>query len=391
MNAGGARRHPFHPCEGKMAMRRWMWSRCDVRPGGRRWPDRRLRIGPALAALVSVVSIGSLVLAAPASAEGNGKFSLSPASTSPGIRSIFTPTLTAGVPLKDEAAVENLTAQPITLNLYAADGYTNSSGGFSLQPSYAPKLKMGVWIHLPVSSVKIAPSSGYLVPFTYAVPANEPPGDYAGGIVAVEATAAVSKKGHVHTRVLQAVGVAVYGKVAGPLFPRVGVTSVSIATTHPLASQFGGAVDATVTYSVTNTGNETLKPAVTVTLSPLLGSDHKIHVQMPEILPGSTVTYHHNFGKVVPYGSLSATVTAHALGVQGSGSTTVIIVPWLLVAIVVVLLILLALYIRRRRRRNRPESQPGETEPGDTPPGSEKAAQATPNAPVKSGAGARGP
>jgi hypothetical protein len=292
--------------------------------------------------------------------------------------------------LKDEAAVENLTNKPLKLQLYAADGYTSSSGAFSLEPNYAPKRKMGAWIQLPVSTVTIPPQTGYLVPFTYNVPANEAPGDYGGGIVAAETTGPISKRGHVHTHILDAIGVAVLGKVAGPLFPRLGVTAVTLHTTHPFVSQFGGPVNAAVTYSVTNTGNETLAPAVTISLSTPFGGGPKAHVQMPKILPGSTVTFHHVFTNVVPYVALSATVTAHALGVQGSGSTTAIIIPWALVIILVILIVLSYLYFRRRRR-SRPEPQTGSAQPGNTSPGSGDASPERPAEPVETGTGARGP
>jgi hypothetical protein len=331
------------------------------------------------------VAAGTLVFSPPASAIGNGKFALAPTSNLPGGRPFFTPVLTPGVKAKDKVAVENLTKKTLTLDLYAADGYTTPEGGFALEPSFKPKVHMGAWIHLPVTSVTIPPLSGYLVPFTYDPPANVAPGDYAGGIVAVEPKGSVSKKGTVHVQVLQAVAVAVYGRVSGRLVPRVAVTAVSVTTTSPFASEFGGAVDATVTYSVTNTGNENLRPAVTLALSPLFGSGPKFHVQMPQILPGSTVTFHHTFRHVVPYVALGATVAAHALGVTGTGSSTAIVIPWVLVAI----LVLLVLFVYfRRRRRTRPGSQAGRAEPGDTPPGS---GDATPAAPVETGAGARGP
>lgn len=366
------------------------WTR-NGRPVGRRSSARRWSVGSAgLLVCLVFVTTGALVFAPPASAIGNGEFAVEPTSYSLPQRAFFSPVLTPGVQSTDKVAVENLTEKPLTLDLYAADAYTDPTGGFAIEPSFKPKHHMGAWIHLPVTSVTIPPRSGYLVPFTYNPPANVAPGDYAGGIVAVKPTSPVSNKGHVHVQILQAIGVAVYGRVKGPLVPRVSVTSVSLTTTSPLASQFGGAVDGKVTYSVTNTGNETFKPTVTVSLSPLFGSGPKIHVKMPQILPGSTVTFRHTFHDVVPYAALSATVTAHALGVQGSGSSTAIIIPWALVAILVVLIVLVYLYFRRRRR-SRPGSQPGQAQPGDASPGSAGATPATPEAPVGSEVGARGP
>ncbi|MGO9455633.1 MAG: WxL protein peptidoglycan domain-containing protein [Acidimicrobiales bacterium] len=367
------------------------WKRKD-RQGGRRSRARRFSVGPAsLLACLAVVAAGTVVFAPAASAVGNGKFALDPVSTSRQGRPFFTPVLSPGVESTDKVAVENLTQKPLTLNLYAADAYTTSTGGFALEPSFKPRLHMGAWIHLPVNSVKVPPRSGYLVPITYEPPANVAPGDYAGGIVAVEQQGAVNKKGPVRTQVLQAIGVAVYGRIRGPLVPRVTVTAVSVTTTRPLASQFGGGVNAKVTYSVTNTGNENVKPAVTVSLAPLFGSGTKDHVQMPQILPGSTVTFTHNFHYIVPRLVLSATVTARALGAVGTGSSTAIIIPWALVAIVVLLILLAFFYRRRRRRRASPESQSGGAGPNGGSPGTGDATPAAPTTPVETGVGARGP
>jgi hypothetical protein len=366
------------------------WTR-KSRPLGRRSSALRWSVGPAsLLVCLAVVVAGTLGFAPSASAIGNGKFALAPTGTSPTqLRPFFTPLLAAGVPSTDKVAVENLTKKSLTLDLYAADGFTTTTGGFAIQPSYKPRLHMGAWIHLPVTSVTIPPLSGYIVPFTYNPPANVAPGDYAGGIVAVEPKGKISKKGPTKVQVLQAVGVAVYGRVKGPLFPRVAVSAVSVTTTSPLASEFGGEVNASVTYSITNTGNENMKPAVTVGLSPLFGSGPKIHVQMPQILPGSTVTFRHTFHNVVPYVFLSATVTAKALGVQGTGSSTAIVIPWALVAILI--LLILVIYVRRRRRRSRPGDESGQAKPGDASPGSGDATPVAPETPVGTGVGARGP
>lgn len=187
--------------------------------------------------------------------------------------------------------------------------------------------------------------------------------------MAEETKGAISGKGAVKVQSLEAVGAAVYGLVLGPLHPRLAVTAVSIAVTRPIPSQFGGPVNATVTYSVTNTGNENLNPKVTVTLSPLIGSSDVHHMKLPQVLPGSTVTFKARFTSVWPIGYLSATVTAKANGAQASGTASAIVVPWLLLAIVV-LVILWLVYRRRRRRKKKGDTPPkpatGE-DPGDAP------------------------
>jgi hypothetical protein len=154
--------------------------------------------------------------------------------------------------------------------------------------------------------------------------------------------------------VLQAVGTAVFGRISGPLHPGVAVTSVVVNVSRSLASQFGGSVDATVKYSVANTGNQNVTPKVKVTLNPLIGTGTSRSVQLPQILPGSTVTFRENFRNVTPFGYLSATVTATAHGMQSTGSSAAIVVPWGLV-LVLVLIIGSVWFVVRRRRRSQME------------------------------------
>ena len=193
------------------------------------------------------------------------------------------------------------------------------------------------------------------MPFLYEVPSNTGPGDYAGGIVAEETRGTESGKGSVRVHVLQAVGSAVYGRVAGPLEPRLAVTQVSVSIVNTsVATQFGGAVDARVVYSVTNTGNENLKPKVEVSLSPLIGSGPAARtVQLPQILTGSTVMFAQTFKDVVPFGDLTANVTATAKGASATGSGSAIVIPWALLLIVIVLIALIVFLVYRRRRRRR--------------------------------------
>lgn len=307
----------------------------------------------------AVGTVGALALTSPAGAAGNGKFSIEPYSLSPNSRPYFTPVLTPGVPAKDRVVVVNETKRPLTLDLYASQAINTKSGGFALEPNFKPKVDMGAWIHLPYSVITVPPLSGDIVPFTYDVPDGVPPGDYSGGIVAEETSGTVTKAGAVRIQALLAVGTAVYGRVPGPLHPALAVTKVRMSTTNPLASEFGGGVDATVTYTVTNTGNENVTPEATVSVSPLVGVGPSAHVALPQLLPGSTVEFTHTFGDVAPFGSLTGEVSVQALGVRSSGSAGVFVVPWGLVAVVVlVVLFLIVIFWRRRRRRAATAGEP---------------------------------
>ncbi len=321
-------------------------------------------IAARLALLLPLLAISALVDSLPASAANNGKIAISPVNTTTSSRTYFTPVLTPGVSAKDEFVVSNETAQSVPVHLYASDAFTTRAGGFALKPNYAPKRQMGAWIHLPVSALTIPARSGIIVHFTYDPPANVQPGDYTGGIVAAPTHGTVAKNGHVGVQSIFAVGVSVFGHVNGPLHPRLAVTRVVMATTKPFVSQFGGAVDATVTYAVTNTGNENLTPHIKVSVSPLLGSAETQQMSVSHLLPGSTVIFSHTFKDVLPFGHLTSSVVAESSGATTTGSVGTVVIPWGLVIIVVLLLVLL---FYRRRRRNQRRGNEGEKDEPEGP------------------------
>jgi hypothetical protein len=325
-------------------------------------------LGAVLATIAGVVAFEP-VGAHLASATSNGYFSIGPVSfTSRAPRQYFSPVLTPGVQSKDAVAIVNDTRGPITLDLYAADAKTTKTGGFTVEPNFKPKVAMGAWIHLQTSVVTVPSGGGKVVPFTYTPPANATPGDHAAGIVAAEsAPEKVKGKNGVSIEAIEAVGVPVYGRVKGALNPHLAVSSVAIRVTRSLASQFGGPVDATVRYSITNTGNENLSPTVTVSLSTLTGGPPTQHVKVARILPGSTVTLFHRFDGVDPFGYLKATVVVHGGGTQATGSSTVVVLPWGLLGIVVIVLLVGFLVVRavRRRPRRGPGEDSGEGEDTD--------------------------
>jgi len=333
-------------------------------------------IAMLVALLLGSVSAVTLLPAVPATAANNGQFSISPVQAKSFQRTYFTPIVQPGVPSTDTVVIGNETHAPLTLHVYASDAFTTRAGGFVLQPDYKPKKAMGAWIHLPVSRITIPPLNGDVVKFTYNPPANVPPGDYNGGIVAEETKGPVNRRGTVRVQSLYAVGVAVFGRVSGPLHPRLAVTKVAVHATRPLASQFGGPVKATVTYSVTNTGNQNLTPNIAVSLSPLIGSAKTAHSKVSLLLPGSTVTLHKTFDSTLPFGHLSANVVAGSVGASSSGGGGTVVVPWGLVVIVVALLFLL-LYRRHRKNKakgeeadeDQPQDPPVEAAAGSGPPG----------------------
>ncbi len=312
------------------------------------------RLGRALAALA--LSLAAVVIAAPGTAHAadNGLWSVFP-TTVPGLsaRPFFQPLLTPGVPLQDSLTITNKTGEPLTLQLYTADAFNTPEGGFASRPPQAPKRGMGSWITLSTDTVTVAPQSELPVPFTIDTPLDASPGDHAGSIIALNPTPTVNDAGQVKIHTVQAVGVRVYGRVAGKLTRSLDVTSMDVSTTSGIGSLFGGGVDTDVTYKVVNTGNTRVQPHATLSVSPLFGgSTDAKPIPLPELLPHGSAIVHQHVSSVMPFGRATAkvTITSEAPTVTAEASAWVI--PWFLLLIVVLLVALLAWWLRRRRRHD---------------------------------------
>ena len=294
---------------------------------------------------------------AQAGATGNGIFSIAP-TTTPGtnpihFRPFFNPQLRPGQTSSDSVTVTNESSNPLTLRLYAADAFNASTGAFSIRPRNWPKNHMGAWIQLPIGIVTLPADTGDLIPFMYSVPSGVTPGDYMGGIVAEQTQSTPAKNGSVHIGVLQAVGVAVFGRVAGPLNPGLTVNSVSVSVDRSIASQFGGGLTPPSTMR-SQTRATQFAPEGESRFVASLWRRPEPRCPTASTPTGSTVTLAWTFKNVVPFGYLSATVTANAGGVQATASNNAVVIPWGLVLILIVLIVLVW-WMVRRRRQNRAE------------------------------------
>ncbi|HMG26754.1 MAG TPA: hypothetical protein VKH36_08070 [Acidimicrobiia bacterium] len=321
-----------------------------------------------LAAIITAIAVG-LPLARPyrASAADNGLWSVFPttAPTEPGqlARPFFQPLLTPGVPVQDSVTITNKTPdQTINFDLYAADAFNTREGGYASRRPTDPKREMGAWISLAVDNITIPPQRAVDVPFTISPPLDATPGDHAGSIVALNTTPTVSQNGSVATRSIQAVGTRVYGRVAGPLTPRLDVTELQVTSHAGVGGLLGGAVDADVTYRVVNTGNVRLSPTAKTTVSPMIGgATHLKTLRVPELLPRGSAVVHQRVSGVVPVGRLTAHVTVTSPVAKTTASSSTWVVPWLLI-VIIALLVLVLWYWRRRRRRKVGAAPPPERE-----------------------------
>jgi hypothetical protein len=248
--------------------------------------------------------------------KGPVTFGLQPASVkAPDLRTTWTyQDLKPGQLVVDHAAVLNVTNQPVTLSVYAADGKNTTAGGYSVVPTSKSSLDVGAWVKLARSQVTVPAHSSVVMPFTLTVPRNAEPGDHAGGIVASLRTFAKDAKGNT-VSIENRVGTRLYVRVAGKLVPRIRVDHL-----EPHYEGGGVSGDATVTFTVHNEGNVRLMGRQSVRITDVLGGNivAKDVPELPELLPQNSFTFSVKALGLKPVGYFTALVTVDPQSVTGN-------------------------------------------------------------------------
>ena len=263
-------------------------------------------------------------------------------------------TVNPGGQVEDGLTVANHGTTPLTLAVYAADGFTGKNG-LDLVAKGAKSSRVGAWVHPGRPDVTVKPGESVEVPFTVTPPDDAPPGDYMGGLVTSLTRAGAAE---------QRLGIRIRLRVGGALKPGLSVADLRVrysGTSNPF-----GKGDATVTYTVRNTGNSLLSARQAVSVAGLFGSSDvqagKI-ADSPQLLPGDTWKVSVPVRGVAPMLRLTGTVTLVPLLTDASNSTAPLAavettsqawtIPWALLLLLVVLCGLVAAVpvLRRRRRR----------------------------------------
>ncbi|MBQ0852585.1 DUF916 domain-containing protein [Streptomyces sp. BH-SS-21] len=276
-------------------------------------------------------------------------------------RSSFSYGVNPGSRVEDAMVVANRGKDTLTLALYTADGYTTEKGQLDLLTREKKSVGIGAWVRATKATVRIAPGRTAEIPFTVAVPRDATPGDYVGGIL----TSLKQSDDTEGIAVDRRLGIRIKLRVSGALKPTLAVEDLHVDY-HGTANPFGQG-DATVTYTLHNTGNALLSAAQKVTLTGPFGTLEtragKI-AAAPELLPGErwkvTVPVH----DVTPALRLTAKATVTPALTDAAGSTTSLkpveatttgwALPWtLLLLIAAVLAAATATYFLRRRADTR--------------------------------------
>ena len=302
----------------------------------------------------------------PAAASTQVTWGVRPADTVHGAaRPNFAYTLPPGGTLSDALVVTNKGDAPLALDVYAADGFLTPDGTLDVLGAGEESTALGAWVRVDTPEIVLEPGAAAEVPFTLTVPDDAQPGDYAAGIVSsllVENAAGVS--------VDRRLGSRVHLRVSGDLAPALAVTGLRVdydAGGNPVAP---GA--ATVTFTVTNTGNARLAPTEQVQVAGLfgLGRARAAAVDVPELIPGASVQRSVRVDGVWPLVRTTATIAlgGEVVALPGAAAAdaappvpgvvatgTAWAVPWALIgalALVVALVALRVLAGRRRRVRH---------------------------------------
>lgn len=260
-----------------------------------------------------------------------------------------------GRTVHDKVTVSNLAKEPVTFLLYAADAYnTPRDGGFAVREPTEKQRSVGVWTRLERSEVTVPAGGKTTVPFTVAIPRTASPGDHPGAVVALDKRVARAKGTGVGIR--QAVGARIYLQVNGERAPGLKVQDVRFDYEVPLVPGLGK--DATVTYTLVNSGNVQLEPRVDLKAKGLFGrtSFDSAGNKLPaELMPGQRVRITQKWAAPPPldWGSVELTASDKGGELVESGSTAYRTVNWgvLVTLALVVLFLVVGVVVRRRRAR----------------------------------------
>ncbi|TFB56396.1 DUF916 domain-containing protein [Cryobacterium tagatosivorans] len=299
---------------------------------------------------VAVLALALLATAGPAAAIDNGTLGIRPSNES----DFFHLSLYPGAATDATAIVSNHTDTPVTLLTYPVDGQSSPQGTFALAAQTDPRTGIGAWVRLDTAQITVPANSDLKVPFRLSVPANTPPGDYAGGLIIqsppVEGeTSIVGGDTAVRLDVIQRQGVRIYLNVAGTALKSLELGDLSW-------KQTGDTV--TFTLPVRNTGNSILHPTATLDLSGWIGANTNLNFDTPEsILPGENLDLKARLLKAPPIqaGTADATITSEAGTDHAQAS--IVYAPWLLLGVGLFLLAVVvyglwraARFVRRARR-----------------------------------------
>ena len=284
-----------------------------------------------------------------------GAFAVQPSSDKgPGGRDYFIYTLPQGDQFGDRVAISNLSDTTATYAVYATDAVNTDDGSFSLLREGEDPEDVGAWVELGATQYTVDPGEQVIIPFSLSVPADAAPGDHVGAIVAQKLDDPNSTDSGIGVDVRVRIGARIYVRVDGPTSPSLSIESFDVDYDAP-GIPFSGST-AKITYVLTNTGDVRLSPTADLKVAGLFGlGEHVLEQrQIPELLPGGSITISEVVKDLKPLGRLTADLSVRATdeAVVADASITQWAVPWPSVGVLGLVLVAFILWriVARRRR-----------------------------------------
>lgn len=323
-------------------------------------PTRRPAVRTALTALVLAVA----ALVAPAGVaiadDDTAAWSVAPsdAQGAPTGTTRFELEADASAPVTEHVLLTNSSTVERAFNVYAADGFNTSDGGYDLGAASVTPTGVGAWTAVAGSPVTVPALSTKVVEFTVTVPKDATPGDHPGGIVVSPVRPQPDASGVVvDTRVAVRLNVRVPGEVTAALDIR------SLGASYGFSAVPFGSADATLRYEVVNTGNVKVVgvPRVRIT-GPFGVTLAEVEADKTrEVLPGDSFEVSTTLSGIAPLVYDTATVDVSMTAAPGpdteipavsaTARTSFIAVPWTGLALLVVLGVAAWFAVRWWRRR----------------------------------------
>jgi hypothetical protein len=257
----------------------------------------------------------------------------------------------------DHVQIANASTTDQTFEVYGADAVNTADGGYDLLAAGVASVDAGSWVSVDTSTVTVPALSTAMVAVTVAVPAGAAAGDHPAGVVVSRAKPADGQGVLVDTRVAVRLSV----RVSGQLAPALDVRDVQVSW-NGSAVPFAPA-DATVLYTLANTGNVTVIGSPRLRVSGPLGLGAVVvePEATREVLPGRSFTVR-SVVTGVPAAILDTAVVDVTMAAAPGPQTTIPLVsatrrasfaavPWTGLVVLAMLAGLGTGLVRRRRRR----------------------------------------
>jgi hypothetical protein len=267
-----------------------------------------------------------------------------------------------GSVIADTVTLYNLSNVPLTFKIYATDAFNDIDGQFGLLGADETPVDVGSWVDLGGDEVPVPARTQVTIPITISIPGNAAPGDHVGAVLAANATVSTGADGQAMT-LDRRTGPRLYVRVNGPIVEELAIADVRTAY-QPSLNPLSGS--ATVTYRIENRGNVRLGGTTAASVGGPFGiAKHQgADIELPELLPGQSITLEQQFDDVAALGVAVTDVRLDPASSDGestlasSSRSSIVLAPPIAVLLLFLALLFGVLVARAYRRHQQRWDQP---------------------------------